>query len=556
MRRMSYSRLTEMLRRIHDAVANSKKTGQSPQEILERDREMRNKLNQEHRMLKERRSILKGIGVGATTMALPAITMAAPTLNNGQKTGQRQPKIAVIGAGAGGMRTAHRLMQYGLSCTLYEGSNRIGGRMFSEREYFSDERIVEWGGELISTEHSALRNLVHQLNLELIDVGKNTAGQEEVYLIGNQLYNEHDLLDEWLGGIYELMKREQQRAPWQPFYNAYTAAHYELDNITAQDWMSLNGIGAETWVHKLLMTDLVAEYGVTDNNSALNLLYLLGWTTRNSGGLPLAGTDERFRVKTGNDSVIHAMADQFGHDNILTGKKLIAISGDYEGPYQLNFEDGSSNTSEKLVLAIPYHLIRHIDIDVRIWNGFSYAKQLSIENMQAADNGKLQLEFASRSYARTRQISGRDVNMSAVTYSDPDSFISTWEGDVVNPSEKGIIVNYTGGVKGRELGGKLYHGPATKKDVDRLLAEYDKIWPGISDEFTGKALVSNWWEYPWSRGAFVSPVVGTMTSFWGAQWEIEGNIHFAGEATDAETWSYMNGAIASGERAAKEIAGS
>jgi monoamine oxidase len=549
---MSHTRLTDMLRRIHDAVSQSKITGQSPKEILEQDRLRRVKLNQIHRTRKERRHFIKGVGIGMAAAAMP--TIAAPALNNGVKTGQNQPKIAVIGSGAGGMRTAHRLMQYGMTCTVYEGNTRIGGRMYSDSSYFSDGRTVEWGGELISTEHTVLRNLVHQLGLELTDVGKNTAGEEEVYLIGGQLYNEHNLMDEWVSGIYELMKRTQQRAPWQPLYNAHTADHYELDHITAQDWLTQNGIGPGSWVHQLLMTDLVAEYGVTDNNSALNLIYLLGWTTRNSGGLPLAGTDERFRVKTGNGSVISKMAEQLGHDRIQTGKKLIAIHGEYAGPYQLTFEDGSIDSCEKLVIAMPYHLIKELDIDPRIWNGFSAAKQRSILEMQAADNGKLQLEFSSRSYARSRQINGRDIMMSAVTYSDPDSYISTWEGDVLSPSEKGIIVNYTGGIQGRQLGGEQHFGEASPQDVGRLLQEYDKIWPGISGEFTGKAIVSNWWQNPWSRGAFVSPVIGSMTGFWGAQWEIEGNIHFAGEATDPETWSYMNGAIASGERVAREIA--
>lgn len=232
----------------------------------------------------------------------------------------------------------------------------------------------------------------------------------------------------------------------------------------------------------------------------------------------------------------------------------MAVSGAYDGPYQLTFEDGSTASCEKLVLAMPYHLIKSVEFDARIWNGFSAVKRRSLLEMKAADNGKLQLEFANRSYARTRYINGRDVAMSAVTYSGPDSYISTWEGDVTHPSEKGIIVNYTGGYWGENLSGSSNHGPAHKRDVNRLLAEYDKLWPGISSQYTGKALVSNWWKNPWSQGAFVSPVVGSMTGFWGAQWEIEGNIHFAGEACDAETWSYMNGAIASGERVAREIA--
>jgi monoamine oxidase len=46
-----------------------------------------------------------------------------------------------------------------------------------------------------------------------------------------------------------------------------------------------------------------------------------------------------------------------------------------------------------------------------------------------------------------------------------------------------------------------------------------------------------------------------MTTWWGSQWESEipGRVFFAGEAYVAEYWSYMNGAVLSGERVAMEI---
>jgi len=388
--------------------------------------------------------------------------------------------------------------------------------MYSNSDYFTGGRVVEWGGELISTEHTSLRNLAHQLNLELEDANKSSAGQEEVYLIDGVLRSEADLLAEWLGGLYELMKRAQQEAPWQPFYNAYTEAHRRYDWTEAGDWLATNGIGRDRWVHKLLMSDLVSEYGLIGNNSALNLIYLLGWSTRRSGGLPLAGTDERFHVVGGNDRVI---------------------------------------------------LIRSIDIEARIWSAFSSPKRASIANIKPADNGKLQLEFASRYYDVSRVVSGQLVHLSAVSYSDAGTakapgFISTWEGNPGSPSALGIIVNYTGGYAGETLRDATaipgthapYFGQAAGKDVARVLADFDKIWPGIKSRYTGRALVSNWWDNPYSRGAFISPDIGAMTSWWGAQLEREGNIHFAGEACDVEYWSYMNGAIRSGERVAQEIA--
>ena len=78
MRRMSYSKLTDLLRRIHDATERSVLTGQSAQEILEEDREFRKKLRQEHLSRKGRRSMLKGMGAAVGAMSLSPSIITTP----------------------------------------------------------------------------------------------------------------------------------------------------------------------------------------------------------------------------------------------------------------------------------------------------------------------------------------------------------------------------------------------------------------------------------------------------------------------------------------------
>jgi monoamine oxidase len=323
-------------------------------------------------------------------------------------------------------------------------------------------------------------------------------------------------------------------------------------------------------VHKLLLTDLVSEYGITEGNSALNLIYLLAWNTHNSGGLPLAGTDERLHVVGGNDRIMHGMADQLPAGSIELEKKLVQIVGDVGGPYTLHFEDLSSATCDVLVLSLPINLITEIEIDSRIWTAFSPQRRMAFERTpleNVSDNGKVMLEFSDRFWDRTRIIHGEEVHQAARAYSDPDKFISTWEGEPGNPSTLGVMVDYNGGYEARNLAsytidGTL-HGPANQADVDRFLAQAQQIWGNdgpmgtdIMSRWTGKALVSTWINDPFQKSAFTSPALGTMTSWWGAQWEPPvgvSKIYFSGEAYDQEYWSYMNGAITSGERVAKEI---
>jgi len=579
---MNYSPITALLRRIHQAKAKSDATGVPVRELMDQDRELRKQLFREREAQKQRRDFLRtagGVGLGAGMMS--ASPMAFANKGGGNDKGLN---IAIIGAGAGGMRTAHRLMQYGIPSTVYEASDRVGGRMYSDNgpdkdgdgTFFGDKsadenRVVEYGGEFISTEHTAVRNLAHQLGLELEDANKLSLGDEETYLIDGKLYTEDNLMDVWVDGLYDTMKRALQDAPWQATYHTFNAKQLEYDNLDAIDWMTQLGFPSTDWVHKLLLADLIAEYGITEGNSALNLIYLLGWNTHNSGGLPLAGTDERLHVVGGNDLIVTRMAEQLkeqSEDAVKTDHKLVAISGDYGGPFTLEFADGTTTPQDKkidvLVMALPHNLVKEIDIAPSIKAGFGEKKLMGFDSTEnVSDNGKVTMEFSKRYWDRETTIGEQTVQQAARAYSfsNPNGrrnwsgFISTWEGDPGHPSMRGILVNYNGGKEARKLRSRNLHGPAAEQDVNRVLAQAEQIWPGISELYVGKALVSNWIDDPLAKSAFTSPTVGTMTSWWGAQWEsdLAGKFLFAGEAYDEEMWSYMDGAILSGERIALEI---
>ena len=422
MKSLNYSSITAALRRIHRAKAKSDATGIPVKELLEQDRELRRKLAREREEQRQRRDFLRTAG-GALGAGLLAATRPAFANNGGGN--DNQPSIAIVGAGAGGLRTAHRLMQYGIPSTVYEASDRVGGRMYSDRSFFSDSRVVEYGGEFISTEHTAIRNLAHQLGLQLEDVNKLSVGDEETYLIEGEMHTEADLMDVWVAGLYDIMKRAQQDAPWQPLYNTqHTPEHLYFDTTDAIDWMVEIGLPKNDWVHKLLLADLIAEYGITVGNSALNLIYLLGWNTHNSGGLPLAGTDERLHVVGGNDLIPIRMADELPEGTIEFDRKLTQIHGAYEGPYTLHFTDlngmnPSTATCDVLVLALPMNLIKELDyIDPLIWNGISQQKRDAFESTTTvSDNGKVMMEFSDRHWDMVRTINEQQIQMAARAYS-------------------------------------------------------------------------------------------------------------------------------------------
>ena len=78
-------------------------------------------------------------------------------------------------------------------------------------------------------------------------------------------------------------------------------------------------------------------------------------------------------------------------------------------------------------------------------------------------------------------------------------------------------------------------------------------FPAIGSQFE-KGVVQRWASEPWSRGAFAVFGPGQMTALMPSMARPEDGLHFAGEHTSSWT-GWMEGALQSGERAAREVLG-
>ena len=67
--------------------------------------------------------------------------------------------IAIIGAGLAGLNCAYQLKKRGFDATIYEGSNRVGGRVFTRQNFIAPGTYTECGGEFIDTGHKNMRDL-------------------------------------------------------------------------------------------------------------------------------------------------------------------------------------------------------------------------------------------------------------------------------------------------------------------------------------------------------------------------------------------------------------
>jgi monoamine oxidase len=101
---------------------------------------------------------------------------------------------------------------------------------------------------------------------------------------------------------------------------------------------------------------------------------------------------------------------------------------------------------------------------------------------------------------------------------------------------------------------------AAALDIDKLstdcLAEAEKLLPGLTRAWTHeKPIRSSWLTNPWSLGSYAYLPIGYATTLFGIEKEPEGNCFFAGEhtANKAVECGYLNAAVETGQRAAKEV---
>jgi len=546
----SNSPLARLIRRLQWAYAESDRTGIPTDELLGMRREQEQKYAQE---LQERRHFIKTFSGGIAGLGL--MSSFGPALA-AMTTASKDPgRVIVIGAGLAGLRCAHRLQQYGYACKVYEANTRIGGRAYTTRGFFDNGMNVERGGELVSTEHSALRNLVNQLGLKLEDVnGGSLPGGQELYSVNNTLYREDQLAADWRG-IYDLFKRAEQAAPWQPVYNNFNAEHLRLDTINANDWMNQVGIGVNSNFGQVMQANLLSEYGLNpDEQTCLNLIYLMSGNPINKP-LPMAGTDEKWHIVGGNDAVTSALVNQLPANTVSTSKALASIGGSPKGPYVCGFSDGSSEICDQLVLALPFTKLREVSITPEILASFSPAKRRAIKEMRLGSNGKIHTQHDSRPWAKSRYINGQLVQMNGTSYSGGTGFVVTWDTQVTNPSTGSVLCDFLGGTQGRALNTSVPFASANPTDANKFLGQIEPVFPGTTAAYQGKALVSKWSVNPWSLGSYSAPALGHYTSFWGSQWEkdIGNRIHFCGEHTSPEYWGFFNGAVETGERAAQAL---
>jgi monoamine oxidase len=468
--------------------------------------------------------------------------------------------IAIVGAGIAGLVTALHLRDAGIDAILYESSSRVGGRMHSERSYWAQGQHTEWCGAMVDSTHVNIHRLARRFGLGLLDTyaARPPHARDTCYLDG-RFYSMAEA-DKDFAKIYPILQAQLAKVDPETTYANATATARALDAISMSDWIEryVPG-GLASQLGRLIKEAYRNEYGrETGELSALNLVLQLGQQRyyAETRQLNVLGySDQRYILASGSQSLPEAIAASLPSGSVVFNCRLLALRKLANGTYELRFDRAGATDhvyADRIVLAIPFIALRGLDFSGA---GFDSAKVNAINNLGYGYHTKLHLQFDRRAWMRARhewpepttgQIWTTLPVQSALDYS-----LGQAGGD-------GLIEVFTGAAPAMPDTppipyARIADSGAVRRHANEFFAQLDRIWPGVSPTWNGKATFGNAQADPNILASYSCWLVGQCTTIAGHEGRRQGRVHFAGEHTSVADQGFMEGGAESGFRAAGEI---
>jgi monoamine oxidase len=479
-------------------------------------------------------------------LQLSAAAPAVPSLLQRFAEESRSSSVApvvVVGAGLAGLRAADVLRKAGRPVVVLEARERAGGRVLTIRAPFTDGLHAEAGPSRIASAHQAVLKAARSFGLTLT-LFESSQGSSVVAVNGTPA----TIADVARGALRLDLKPDERTLTPAALLDRYVGTlpdDLASPATTTASWARWRSYDRVTWPEWLrsrgASPDAIRLMTLGGDSSDLSALYVLRQFAM------LRQSTQRYKIQGGMDLLPRAMASSLG-DSVRYDAPVVRVTRESAGGHGL---PGSANTrfrvdyrsnarvesltASRVIFAIPFTTLRDIEMRPRL----SRQKEQAIAQLSYYGSARFLLQ------ARSRFWSSADLNGSARTDRATETWDSTFDQTA---TRRGILAVNTGGAVGRTI-------------VDITPDESVKVGIGLAaDAFPAigsqveKGVVQRWAAEPWSRGAFAVFGPGQMSALMPSMARPENGLHFAGEHTSSWT-GWMEGALESGERAAREVLG-
>jgi monoamine oxidase len=465
-----------------------------------------------------------------------------------------RPHVVVVGAGLAGLACAERLARW-VRVTVLEARDRVGGRCWSARGW-ADGQVAEHGGELLETGQDHVLGLVAELGLELEKRHPPTVVPGSVALGG-----EVGVLDDVTGLTPVLaVLGEQHAAAIGSDGPAQARLFAELDEMTARDWLGehVDG-GTGSRLGRALDLAITLNLGLpTDRLSGLAVHHMFvgmpdagddaGFSWGNDtapeeagfGDVVRGGVVETFHVAGGNDQLATGLAARLPDGCVRLETPLTSVRRRPDRRYDVATDGGVPLVADRVVLATPLPPLRRVDLTAA---GLSARRLEAIELVPMATHRKLLVQLERQPAS--------DIAWPGLLLTDAPP-TAVWDTSTGQPGAAGLLTFFT---PDPWLAAGTPHDLTSGAVPAQAAAMVTQLAPGLEGAVGGRCWLDDWSADPWSGGSYAAFAPGQYTRFATLLPTPEGGVHFAGEHTSLASPGYLDGAVASGRRAAAEVLG-
>ncbi|MGM7700709.1 flavin monoamine oxidase family protein [Pseudalkalibacillus sp. Hm43] len=469
-------------------------------------------------------------------------------IQNGLQKNTKPKHVMILGAGMAGLVAGSLLKRAGHTVSILEGNSRVGGRIFTMRQPFSEGNYFEAGAMRIPETHVLVLELIKRFKLPL-NPFINSTPYDIIYVNGiltrRYLYDKDpDVLKYPVGDKYK-----KQTAlnifleAVQPFFDLYTNASPEerirlkkkYDSYSFGSFLKNNPFGKSldaSTVHliqillgiegfpELSFVDIITDIVSNLFSSDLKYYEIIGgndrlpWSFMKELSSNLYLYENVTDIKQYDKSVVVSTVDP------RTGKRS-GIQADYA------------------ITTIPFSVFQFINIEP--FSSISFEKRTAIQTMHYVPATKIGLEFGYKFWEKDQLFGG------SMTTDFPLQFAYYPSHNIGKPGPGVMLGSYSW-----EDNAALWDALPEDRRIQEALQMLARVHGPVVFQTFRKGASFSWAQNPFSGGCFTLFKPYQYSEFGQVIKQPEGRLHFAGEHTSS-FHGWIEGAIESGVRTAFEV---
>lgn len=482
----------------------------------------------------KRRNFLKQTALAATAVSVLPFSTFAFARGTLERRGAPK-KVIIIGAGLAGLAAAYELTKAGHDVTILEARTRPGGRVQTLRDTFAEGLCAEAGAARIPNHHDFTLKYAELFGLTL-DPFQPLDSPSVYYVRGRRIKVTPGQDVEW---PHKLTPEERKLGLNGMRQKYIWSMLSEVGDVTDPRWPPAEALRkydqmnrSEFWRSRGASSEAIALLslgGVDDRVETWSALFMLRNQALNQR------LTQYYKIRGGTDLLPKAFAARLG-DKIHYAAPVVRVEQNAQGVKAVILHSDSFHTmsGDYLICAVPFTVQKNIEASP----AFSVEKQRAIEQLPYLSVSKIFLQSRRRFWV-TEGLDG---------FATTDLPIGqVWDTTYKQPGVRGILQAFPISLHSRRV-----TEMSEKERISFALEQVETIYPGMRENFEG-GVSKCWDEDEWTRGgtAFYKP--GQFSSLLPHVARPEGRVHFAGEHTSVWIDGWMQGALESGNRVAREV---